>query len=210
MEPTPMLTIFNDATSPFGRKVIVAALERNVKLRETFVDLAHAEALDAHNPLRQIPTLVTASGSGVYGSMSILLYLDTLHEGAPLVSHRDGERLALLSLADGLMEAVLTRLIESRRPEAKQDAALLAKLEARIWRSIETLDQSRDALATQDNALRAEQLAAAVALEYADFRFPFPWRERFAKLAEWLAPLSARGSFKATVPTRTSPVTSAE
>ncbi len=130
-----MLKIMTDATSPFGRKVVVAALERGLEVAEQFVDMKAPQPLAPFNPLWQIPTLVLSERAGVYDSMAILLHLDTLHEQAPLVRVGDAAALSMLSLADGLMEAVLARRVESLREAARQDDGYLAKLEARILRA---------------------------------------------------------------------------
>jgi hypothetical protein len=54
---------FNDATSPFGRKIVVACLERSIPLQEEFVDIYAAGPIDRLNPLRQIPTLARRKSS---------------------------------------------------------------------------------------------------------------------------------------------------
>ncbi|WP_186021525.1 glutathione S-transferase N-terminal domain-containing protein [Burkholderia gladioli] len=125
-----MLKIMTDATSPFGRKVVVAALERGLEVAEQFVDMKAPQPLAPFNPLWQIPTLVLSEREGVYDSIAILLHLDTLHRQAPLVRIGDAAALSMLSLADGLMEAVLARRVESLREAARQDDGYLAKLEA--------------------------------------------------------------------------------
>jgi glutathione S-transferase len=51
-------------------------------------------------------------------------------------------------------------------------------------------------------ALSLADLALAGALEYVDFRYGSHWRERHARLAAWLAPMSARPSMLHTQPPR--------
>ncbi|PRH35528.1 hypothetical protein C6V07_13460 [Burkholderia gladioli] len=200
-----MLKIMTDATSPFGRKVVVAALERGLEVAEQFVDMKAPQPLAPFNPLWQIPTLVLSERAGVYDSMAILLHLDTLHEQAPLVRVGDAAALSMLSLADGLMEAVLARRVESLREAARQDDGYLAKLEARILRSLDAIDARRDELgdAFGDEAgglPSGTQIAVAVALEYTDFRYARDWREARPALAAWLATWAARPSMAATAP----------
>jgi glutathione S-transferase len=43
-------------------------------------------------------------------------------------------------------------------------------------------------------------LVMGVALEYTDFRYPHDWRQRHARLGEWLAGISARPAFVETRP----------
>ncbi|NBI46570.1 hypothetical protein EON00_13000 [Burkholderia sp. ISTR5] len=200
-----MLKIMTDATSPFGRKVVVAALERGLEVAEQFVDMKAPQPLAPFNPLWQIPTLVLSESEGVYDSMAILLHLDTLHRQAPLVRVDDAAALSMLSLADGLMEAVLARRVESLREAARQDDGYLAKLEARILRSLDAIDARRDGLgdAFGDEAgglPSGTQIAVVVALEYTDFRYARDWREARPALAAWLATWAERPSMTATAP----------
>ena len=54
------MKILSDATTPFGRKAVLCAIERGIAMDEEFV--AIDAQLDARNPLRQIPVLETATG----------------------------------------------------------------------------------------------------------------------------------------------------
>jgi glutathione S-transferase len=197
----------NDATSPFGRKVIVAALERAIQFTEEFVDLASPEgALGQSNPLWQIPVLVTTDGRAIYDSATILLYLETQHGDPPLVPEEQRwPVLTRASLSDGLMEAVLFRIMELRRPDNEQSASFVKKLEARIERSLATLDAEVSQMPT-DSALLADQIAAACALEYTDFRFTRDWRSTYTHAARWLDRVSDRESLRITAPPRSGPL----
>ena len=204
------MKILNDATSPFGRKAVVVAMERSIAHEEIFVDLNTA-ALDQWNPLRQIPTLVLPNGKALYDSDVIVQFLDRQHKGPPLIPDKDAPAvLTRMSLANGLMEATLGRLIETRRPAGERSDALIAKLEARIWRVFKAMNADISSLAGPIDALRADQITAAVALAYADFRFNNSWQAQYPVLNEWRASIAARRSMALTAPTRTSPVPTAE
>ncbi len=199
------MRLLNDATSPFGRKVMVAAIERGLPLREEFVNVAEAGELDAHNPLRQIPALVTERGDAVYDSSVILGFLDTLHGGEPLIPRDRAWRVATrVALADGLIEATLQRAMELRRPEELRSAAVIARLEGRIGRALVAIDRIRPELAL--DPLRADTIAVACALDYVDFRYARSWRDELPALSAWQDSIAARPSMRMTVPTRTAPV----
>jgi len=203
------MKIYNDATSPFGRKTVVAAIERGIGAEEVFLDLAKAEFLDRWNPLRQIPTLVTAEGAAIYDSDVIVQFLDRAHKREPLIPVADAPAiLTRMSLANGLMEATLTRLVETRRPDPS--AAVVTKLEARIARALAAIERDLDRLAKGGAALRADQITTAVALGYVDFRFAETWRETHKALGAWYGEMAARRSLVLTVPTRKDPVPAAE
>ena len=51
------MILYTDETTPFGRKCLVAALERNIVLEEIFVKLSDPKEFMLINPLNQIPAL---------------------------------------------------------------------------------------------------------------------------------------------------------
>lgn len=197
------MKLLNDATSPFGRKILVAAAEHFVSMDEEFVDISGPGRLDRINPLRQIPALVTDEDEPVYDSDAILQYLDRKHIGGALFPEGDWPVLTRTSLANGLIEATLHRIMEVRRPSQEQSRTFIEKMEARIWRALHQLERTADLLA--GNLARADQITTACALEYVDFRFRRDWRDQYPSLAGWLAAASQRPSMTDTAPTRTAP-----
>jgi glutathione S-transferase len=209
-EEEPTVKILNDATSPFGRKTIVAAIERSIPVEEVFVDL-NGPTLDPWNPLRQIPTLVPDSGPAVFDSDVIVQYLDGLHSGPPLIPKKDPHFvLTRMSLANGLMEATLTRLIETRRPAQERSDPFVAKMEARIQRTLDALSANLTDYSSSSDVLCADQITIVVALGYVDFRFNRDWHGKYSALASWYDGVAARRSMALTAPTRTSPVSKSE
>jgi glutathione S-transferase len=199
------MQLLNDATSPFGRKVMVAVLERGLTLREEFVNVAEPGELDTHNPLRQIPTLVTETGDAVYDSSVILGFLDKLHGGEPLIPHDPACRVPTrIALADGLIEATLQRAMELRRPDELRSPAVIARLDGRISRALIAIDRIRTELSL--DPLRADTITVACALDYVDFRYGRAWRDELPNLSAWQDALAKRPSMQMTLPTRTAPV----
>ena len=204
------MKILNDATSPFGRKTIVAAIERTIPVEEVFVDL-NGTALDRWNPLWQIPTLVPPDGPAIYDSDVIVQFLDRQHDGPRLIPEKDAVAiLTRMSLANGLMEATLARLLETRRASGGRSDELIAKMEARIWRVLDAVNVNLGALISATDALRADQITMAVALGYVDFRFNDAWHGKYPALGKWYAAIADRRSMALTAPTRTSPVPAGE
>ena len=71
------MILYTDATTPFGRKCLVAALERNIALEERFVNLSDPQEFLFVNPLNQIPAL-SVGQQNYFDSDVILQFLDTL------------------------------------------------------------------------------------------------------------------------------------
>ena len=200
------MKLLSDATTPFGRKVLVAALERSIDVGEEFVALDGTGPLDRYNPLRQIPTLVTEDGRAIYDSDVIMSYLDTCHHGEPLVPEHDRFGvLTRMALGSGLIEATLLRRMEVVRERGERSAAFIARMEERVARALRALEAQCATVAIA-GALRADQITIACALGYVDFRYTDKWREAHPRLARWFAVMADRPSMAATVPTRSHPI----
>lgn len=200
-----LMKILTDATTPFGRKAVVCALERGIAFDEVFV--AIDASLDVSNPLRQIPAMQTDDGRLLFDSDTIVLYLHELSADRPLIPADDKfAALTRMALANGLMEAVLLRTMEGRRTDGERSQAFIDKLGERAVRAIQALNAQVSNL--NHDELNAADIGTACALEYADFRFTKSWRDSAPPLARWLASVASRPSFAATRPTRSTPVRS--
>lgn len=198
------MILYNDATSPFGRKIAVAAVEHRVPLIERFVDLSDAAHLDRYNPLRQIPVLVTDEDRGVYDSDVILLYVDEFLGGGVLFPHdRLVESLTLCALANGLIEATMQRMMELRRPAEQQSPLDVGNRTARIERALAALE-AQASLPSED-IFNADHVTIGCALGYVDFRYSPDWRAQAPRLSSWYQRIARRPSFVDTAPTRSQP-----
>ena len=193
------MKLFNGPTSPFGRKVRVAALELEIPLEQETIAVTSAEFLDALNPLRQIPTLLLDDGTPIYDSDVITAYLATLSSKHDL--YPDARRwgvLTRLSLANGLMEAVLQRFMEISRPEDERSPAFIARLEARIGRCARHFETLMAEIAGRPLAM--DQIGLGCALEYMEFRYNDRWRSECPGLVAWLRDFGERPSMRETRP----------
>jgi glutathione S-transferase len=104
--------------------------------------------------------------------------------------------LRLAALADGVMDAVVARLLETRKLPAQQTADFIRNQEAKIARS---LDYAERQLGSGSwfvaDRFGLADLAMGVALEYIDFRYAHDWRSGHPRLSQWLAGVGARPSF---------------
>lgn len=201
------MKLYSDATTPFGRKVLVAALERKIPVTESFVNLAEPGAFLDVAPVGQIPALTLDDGRTIFDSDVILDFLDTCHPGPALISTGDRHAdLTRIHLANGLIEAVLQRIMEIKRPDGEKSPGFIQHLEQRADRVIATLEAQVGNL--NADLADAPSIATACALEYADFRYRDDWRNTAPGLAAWLAEVASRPSMMATRPTRSGPVNS--
>ncbi len=197
------MKLYGHLTSPYVRKVRIALREKN--LRFTHVPESPHDPgnhIADMNPLGKVPVLETGDGRVFFDSGLIVEYLDEC--GAPRLIPHGEERWPVLQwhvLGSGMVDAVVARLLEGRRPPGQRAQDLIDAQELKVRRAIAWADkaaQGRPYLIGERFTLA--DLALGLALEYVDFRFPHDWRSQHPRLGEWLAGISARSSFAETVP----------
>jgi glutathione S-transferase len=199
-------------TSPFVRKVIVAAIETGVAERIERIPTSVApttpnEEVSRENPLVKVPSLTTDDGLVLYDSPVICEYLDTLHSGPKLFPAAGQERWIALrqqALGDGILEAAILGRYETVRPQQFQwpewiDAQLrkvrgaLAALEKEV--EVGTLG------AVAGGAPTIGQITVGCSLGYLNFRYQSEkWDARWRRLATWYGDFAQRKSMQLTMP----------
>lgn len=198
------MLLFSSRTSPFARKVRIAVEELQLSslVEQRFVDpFAPSAELLAANPLAQIPTLVTEKGQSLPGSELIVEYLQTRGHGLTSLPRGSQRWAALrrLQLADGMIEAAVSMLLESRRPAGNQYPPWIERKREALRRSLDALEQ--DAGRLIEDVPSVVEIAVAAALGYLDFRFPdLAWREGRRGLHSWYETFASRPSMQATQP----------
>jgi glutathione S-transferase len=198
------MKLYGSLTSPYVRKARILIREKNLPCEFVMADAWAADSpIPALNPLGKVPVLALDNNEVLFDSPVIVEYLDSLQAPALLAASGAArwDMLRWEALADGVLDAVVTRLLESRRPEAQQSADNLRRQEEKIARSLDYIAQrlGNGAWLVAERFTLAD-LVVAVALEYTDFRYPHDWRGRHPRLGQWLAGVSARPSFIETRP----------
>ncbi len=200
-----MLTLLNSPSSPFVRKVRIAAsllgLEREIALQPADTT-DPADAVRRHNPLGKIPALVLEDGSVLFDSRVILDYLDHRAGGGRIVPRDAAARFAALrlqALADGIMDASILLIYEGRwRPVERHEPKWIDLQNGKVVRALTSLEAAPPGL---DVLPDVGQIALACALGYRDFRFNGTWRPDHPKLVAWLERFAAAvPAFAATSP----------
>jgi len=199
-----MMQLLYSPTSPYVRKVMAVAIETGladgVELVPTNVWDAETD-IHTHNPLGKVPALVTAGGEVLYDSPVICEYLDSLHDGVKLFPPAGGTRWQALrrqALGDGIMDAAVSRLLESKRPADERSDAWMGRQKVSIERTLDALEAEAAELAYQ---LTIGELTVFVALGYLDLRFAADnWRAGRAALSDWFEAIAKRKSMTETAP----------
>jgi len=193
------IILYNGPNSPFGRKTKITSLVQEVNLEEKIINVYEANFLDKHNPIRKIPTLVI-NELVIMDSDNICLYLDSISKKNTLFPKKYYWKImSMTSIANGLMESVLERRMESIRPENEKSKSFINKQETRIIRTIKWLENNWDNC--DNDYLTMDQIAIACALDYTIFRFNDKWKENNTKLNKWFGNFIKKDFMKSTLPT---------
>ncbi len=192
------MKLYCSKTSPYARKVRVAIQELGIgdSVEEVQTDpfAPPADFLIA-NPLSKLPALVNERGDALPDSQLILEYLTSRYPGlAPLPrGNKRWEVLRRTKLADGILDAAVTTILEKRRPEGIHFTPWLD-------RQAETIGRALDAISTEVSFLSLEkpgvcEITCAVAMSYLDFRMGYlHWRDNRPALVSWLDAFAQRPS----------------
>jgi glutathione S-transferase len=200
------MKLYHNRTSPFVRKVMIVLLESGqadavTLIPSTGTPIDPASLPVTQNPLGKVPALERDDGPTLYDSRVICRYLDDrgnagLYPQPPAL----WDSLTLEATADGMMEAAILMVYESRiRPEDKRLPDWVEAQWAKIDRSLDVLNARW--LSHLKGRLDIGQIAVACALSYLDLRHEGRnWRRGRDGLADWHAGFAGRDSMVATRP----------
>lgn len=198
------MKLYGSLTSPYVRKLRVLLQEKGIAC-EFVVENPHdaGSSIPHLNPLGKVPVLQLDNNEVLFESTLLVDYLGGLG-GAPLMPVNGPARVQALrwhALGQGMLDATVTRLMETRRPAEKQIAEVIARQEEKIARALSFAEVAAGGGAYLiEDRFSVADIALGVALEYLDFRHPHDWRARHPRLAKWLVGIGARPSFLATRP----------
>ena len=198
------MRLFHSFSSPYTRKVLVAAHELGVHSHlslQTVVTspINQNPELVASNPLGQLPALCLSDGRVIADSRVISEYLNETFGGRLLA--REGatrwDVLADQSLADGMIGVTLSMRYETAlRPSDLSWSTWIEAQSKKIDSSVKAMDSR---IVSMGSTVDLGTIAWACALSYLDFRFPqLDWRSRAASLGKWYETFAQRPSTVAT------------
>ena len=200
-----MMKLYHSPSSPFVRKVQVLAIETGligqieiVPVTGTPLDGEKVSA--AQNPLAKIPALERPDGCALYDSRVICQYLDALAGGGFYPQAHRWETLTLEATADGIMDAGVLMIYESRcRPEDMVYAPWVEAQWGKITRALDALEARW--MSHLHGPVDIGHVAVGCALGYLDLRQSARnWREGRPSLAAWFGKFAQRDSMQATIP----------
>ncbi|WP_372921771.1 glutathione S-transferase family protein [Roseovarius sp.] len=191
-DPRVPVVLHSTVTSPFGRKVRMAADILGFADR---IDRQDANTRDPEdklrlvNPLGKMPCL-TLGDTAIHDSPVILELFDILSAGKliPAPGLARFEALTRARLADGITDAALLMIYEARFREesAAPNEIWRAHLAGKIERALASFEAAPPPV---DQSIVPITLACT--LGYLDWRQPMPWREQNPAIVAWLEAFTA-------------------
>lgn len=191
------MKLFCSLTSPFARKVRVVAREKGLagRIAEIVCVPQESEELRRSNPLAKVPALVLDDGLALYDSPVICDYLDSLMPQPRLIPSDGRERWLIKraeALADGVLDAAVAALMETRRPEGERSPGQIKHWKGQITRALAEMDEQLPEL---PDALNLGLIAFGCALGYLDLRHAdLAWRDHHPGLNLWFERFNTRPS----------------
>ena len=201
------MKLLGNLASPYTRKVRVVLTEKKIECELELVDVQPVDnAVNAHNPLGKIPTLVLDDGTALYDSRVIADFLDARSPISRLIPEETRDRVAVRrweALADGVLDAGLLVRYESLREKRERSKTWADKQLARMQRALEVMAKDLEGRTfCHNDRYSLADIALGCCLGWLDFRKPgeLDWHAQYATLAQHYKKLMERPAFADTVP----------
>ena len=202
------MKLIGTPTSPYTRKARVVLAEKRIEY-DFIVDppLEAGTQVPLHNPLGKVPVLVLDDNTTIFDSRVIAEYLDNASPVTRLIPDDTRHRIQVRrweALADGCTDAVVSIVMEKRRPQEFQYGEWIARQQGKIDRALDWMASDLG----QRNFCCGEffnlsDIAVGCCLGFIDLRLPeLKWRQGYANLARLVEKLAQRTSFRDTVAPR--------
>ena len=193
--------------SPYTRKVRVVLAEKKIECDLELVDVQPAEnAVNSHNPLGKVPTLVLDDGTPLFDSRVIVEFLDARSPINRLIPDETRERVAVRrweALADGVLDAGLLVRYETLRPKEARSKTWVDKQVARMHRGIALIAKDLEGRTwCHGDRYSLADIAVGCCMGWLDFRKPgdVNWDQEYPGLERHYRKLMERAAFADTVP----------
>lgn len=200
------MKLITSLTSPYARKVRIVLAEKKIDCPIELADPRdNGGKVPQYNPLGKVPVLELDDGITLFDSRVIVEYLDNISPVSRLFPN--GHRQTMFvrrweALADGIVDAAVAIMLESRRPSHYQYQDWIQWQQAKIDRGLAALAQDLGERAwCYGDSYSLADIATGCCLGYLAFRFPaIDWQTSYPNLATLHEKLEARSSFIDTKP----------
>ena len=168
-----LVRLFINTTSPYARIARIALWEKGFRDVETRIVDPWGDDPDllAANPAARVPTLVTDDGQALAESLLIVLWLEAVRPEPTLLGGDAAGGVARAGTAMGVIDAAVHTLIGRKIAGPSFDESPVGLRRRRsMAEGLKRLDA--DLSEPGDGTPSLAAIAAAVALDYVQFRFP--------------------------------------
>ena len=191
-----------NTTSPYTRIARIALAEKgHADVAAEVVDpWGDMPALLDVNPSARVPTLMTDDGRPLTESLLIVLWLENQRPNPSLLGADPTGVVSRAGIAMGVIDAAVHTLIGRKITDASFDGSLVGLRRRRsMANGLSRLEA--DPPAQHDGTPTIDVIAAVVALDYVDFRFPqAAWLPALPKLRALCERMASRASFERSRP----------
>jgi glutathione S-transferase len=203
------MRLFYSAGSPYARIVRIAVLEAGLDGRVTKIEVTRTRLYSSEsevltvNPTGRVPTLELDGGAVLTESQLILNYINAVSPSSGLLP-RDGsdgwQALAEMGQAWGLLDSIVAWVRAQQSLEWQHAKAIVERESARAIRVADALEISV-AKNGYSGRLNAAHIVLGAGLGLIEPRLPvWVWRDEHPCLSAWFETISARQSFRSTMP----------
>ncbi len=200
------MKLIGSLTSPYVRKIRIVLAEKKIEC-EFVVDSPWAEGnqVSGFNPLGKVPVLVLDDASTIYDSRVIAEYLDTVAPNNRLIPASGRERISVKrweALADGVLDAAVAALLESRRPDGERSQSWLDRQRRKVAGGLLAMSEELgDQPWCHGSGISLADVAVGCTLGYVSFRLgDIRWEQQYPNLHKFYEKLMQRPAFAETVP----------
>ena len=200
------MKLIGSHSSPYTRKVRIVLAEKKIEV-DFVIDspwLADSTVPNI-NPLGKIPVLVLDDDTPLFDSRVIVEYIDNVTPNNKLFPGPNRERTEVKrweALADGVCDAAVSALLESRRPKSQMSSDWIQRQREKIARGLEFMaTELAEKPFCMGTHFSMADIAVGTALGYLSFRFPdLAWQESHPNLDKLYSKLLQRAAFADSVP----------
>lgn len=198
------MKLYGSPTSPYVRKARVLINEKKLAVKFVVEDPWPEDSnIPKRNPLGKVPALEIEPDNYLFESTLVVHYLE--HVDGHLLTPKDPagywQAQWWQALGNGVIDAAVARVLESRRPADKQMPEKFAREEARIHRAVDAAEaRIKGGPYLVAGRFTLADLVMGVAMQYVDLRYAHDWRSKCPQLAKWHAGIARRKSFQETLP----------
>jgi len=198
------MKLYTTLRSPYGRKVLVMAIEKGLenKIEIILENLQEkSDFLKNNNPLGQVPTLLTDDNNILFDSPVIAEYIDSINSNPKLIPAETNQRIEVLkisALADCMVENAINVFYEGIKADNLKDLKKYEKCKNNLENCFSYLENN---ISKFSNQVNMASIAVASGIGYIDFRLnELGWKNKYPELATWFAEFSKRDSMQKTHP----------